>query len=70
MKWGMRVKRRRHLWKGLLAGALGGFAGSFAMSQLHDLLQRGGRIFPARQGRFDREGCYRDLAVHFPARAD
>jgi putative membrane protein len=41
MKWGMRVKRRRHLWKGLLAGALGGFAGSFAMSQFHDLLQRG-----------------------------
>jgi len=26
-------------WKGFLAGALGGFAGSFAMSQFHSLLQ-------------------------------
>lgn len=36
----MRVKRRRNRWKGLLAGALGGLAGSFAMSQFHALIQK------------------------------
>jgi uncharacterized membrane protein YagU involved in acid resistance len=34
----MRAERRRNPWKGLLAGALGGFIGSFAMSQLHSLV--------------------------------
>lgn len=34
----MRAERRRSLWKGLLAGALGGFVGSFAMSQFHSLV--------------------------------
>lgn len=29
---------RRNLWKGLAAGALGGFAGAFAMSKFHSLL--------------------------------
>ena len=36
----MRLKRRRNLWKGFLAGALGGLAGSFAMSQFHALLPK------------------------------
>jgi putative membrane protein len=35
----MRVERRRNPWKGLLAGGLGGFVGSFAMSEFHSLLQ-------------------------------
>lgn len=37
----MRVERpdlRSNPWKGLLAGALGGLAGSFAMSQFHSLI--------------------------------
>ncbi|MGH9581518.1 MAG: DUF1440 domain-containing protein [Bryobacteraceae bacterium] len=34
----MRADRRPNPWKGLVAGALGGFAGSFAMSQFHSLL--------------------------------
>lgn len=33
----MRAERRGSPWKGLLAGALGGFVGSFAMSQFHSL---------------------------------
>lgn len=36
----MRVKQRRSPWKGLLAGAIGGLAGSFAMSQFHALLPK------------------------------
>lgn len=34
----MPVERRPNPWKGLLAGAVGGLAGSFAMSQFHSLL--------------------------------
>jgi putative membrane protein len=34
----MRAERRRNPWKGLLAGALGGFVGSFAMNQFHSLV--------------------------------
>lgn len=34
----MPVERRLNPWKGLLAGAVGGLAGSFAMSQFHSLL--------------------------------
>ncbi len=34
----MPVERQPNPWKGLLAGALGGLAGSFAMSQSHSLL--------------------------------
>ncbi len=34
----MPVERRPNPWKGLLAGAVGGLAGSFAMSQVHSLL--------------------------------
>jgi putative membrane protein len=34
----MRAEGRGSLWKGLLAGALGGFVGSFAMSQFHSLV--------------------------------
>lgn len=39
----MRVERRTpggNSWKGFLAGALGGLAGSFAMSQFHSLISR------------------------------
>ncbi len=36
----MLVERRRNPWKGLFAGALGGFAGSYAMSQFHKLLPK------------------------------
>ena len=41
MKRSMRLKRRRDAWKGLLAGAVGGCAGSFTMSLLHALMRRG-----------------------------
>jgi uncharacterized membrane protein YagU involved in acid resistance len=34
----MRAERRGNLWKGLLAGALGGLVGSFAMSEFHSLV--------------------------------
>ncbi len=34
----MRDARRHNPWKGLIAGALGGFAASFAMSQFHSLV--------------------------------
>ena len=34
----MRGERRRNAWQGLIAGALGGFAGSFAMIQFHSLV--------------------------------
>ena len=34
----MRAERRRNLWKGFLAGALGGFVGSFVMNQFHSLV--------------------------------
>ena len=33
------VERRRHPWKGLLAGAAGGIVASFAMGQFHALFQ-------------------------------
>ena len=40
----MRVERRRPAqcipWRGFVAGALGGLAGSFAMSQFHSLVSR------------------------------
>jgi uncharacterized membrane protein YagU involved in acid resistance len=48
MKWSIRVKRRGDPWKGLLAGALGGFAGSFAMGQFHALLQHDDAPSPQR----------------------
>jgi uncharacterized membrane protein YagU involved in acid resistance len=34
----MRDERRHNPWKGLVAGALGGFAAAFAMSQFHSLV--------------------------------
>ena len=36
----MRIDLRRSPWKGFLAGAIGGLAGSFAMSQFHSLVLR------------------------------
>jgi putative membrane protein len=36
----MRIDRRPSPWKGFLAGAIGGLAGSFAMSQFHALVLR------------------------------
>jgi len=35
----MRTDSKQNLWKGFLAGALGGLAASFAMSQFHALFQ-------------------------------
>jgi uncharacterized membrane protein YagU involved in acid resistance len=35
----MRTSSQPHLWKGLLAGAIGGLVASFAMGQFHSLLQ-------------------------------
>jgi|ERR1051326_8676666 uncharacterized membrane protein YagU involved in acid resistance len=34
------MQRKRSLWKGFLAGAIGGLAASFAMSQFHALVQK------------------------------
>ena len=38
----MRTDPKQNLWKGFLAGALGGLAASFAMSQFHALFQKPG----------------------------
>jgi len=38
----MRTDPKQNLWKGFLAGALGGLAASFAMSQFHALFQKAG----------------------------
>ena len=38
----MRTDPKQNLWKGFLAGALGGLSGSFAMSQFHALFQKAG----------------------------
>jgi len=38
----MRANPKPNLWKGFLAGALGGFVASLAMSQFHALFQRPG----------------------------
>ncbi len=41
-----------NLWKGLLAGALGGLIASFAMSEFYSLLPRARKLRTAGQGRF------------------
>jgi putative membrane protein len=38
----VRTDRKQNLWKGFLAGALGGLAASFAMSQFHAVFQKAG----------------------------
>jgi putative membrane protein len=37
----MRTDRKRRPWKGFLAGTVGGFIASIAMSQFHSLFQKG-----------------------------
>lgn len=48
----MQAERRPNRWKGLLAGAVGGLAGSFAMSQFHSLVSSSAEI-SSRQGKED-----------------
>lgn len=48
----MRTERRPNAWKGLLAGAVGGLAGSFAMGQFHSLLSSHSET-PSPQGKED-----------------
>ena len=42
----MRTDPKQNLWRGFLAGALGGLAASFAMSQFHVLFQKAGSSAP------------------------
>jgi hypothetical protein len=46
----MRTDPKPNLWKGFLAGALGGLAASFAMSQFHALFQKAGSAALQRGG--------------------
>jgi putative membrane protein len=49
----MAIKGQRILWKGFLAGALGGLVGSFAMSQFHSLFPQKAESPPSQQAKED-----------------